>query len=169
MSFIAFTLLQRWTALNTSKLSASGLIVLLSESQDNFGAPQLVLELESRMYLGRLALTQDGNVQLGCADKRTEAVRRGEGSIFTEGQLESAIEQLLEWMGEGNGDPFTRQVMFKCPEGKATYISRSEARMMKKRVGMPGSVTEYRCQHCGHWHLGNKKGRSSVRRRSFRK
>src|SRR5690242_19779252 len=168
MSFIVFTLLQRWTAIKTSELSANGLIVLLDESKEHSNPPELVLELESRTYLGRLALFEDGKVHLGCADKRTGSVRRGESSIFTEGQLESAIDQLLEWMGEGSGDPSTRQVTFKCPEGKATYNSRSEARMMKKRVGMPGSVVEYRCSHCGHWHLGNKKGRSSVRRRTFR-
>ena len=167
MSSILFTVLRQWTAEKASELIEDGLIVILDDSTEFSAVPVLALELENRTSIGRLTLQESGATELGIADKGSGDVRRGECSIFTEEQLESAIEQLLEWMGEEAGRPSGR-VALTCPDQKAPFVSRAEAQTIKKRAGLPGSVVAYRCTHCGHWHLGTKKGRVSVARRTFR-
>jgi hypothetical protein len=168
MSMILFTMLQRWAAEKTSDLIGNGLIVALDDSQEFSAEPRLVLELENRRYLARLTLKEDGSTALECLDKKAEKLQQGTCAVFTEGQLESAVGHLLEWMGEQSDQPDTQPVVFNCPDQKAVYVSRGEARMIKKRARLPGTVVEYKCQRCGNWHLGDKKSRGTMKRRTFR-
>jgi hypothetical protein len=168
MDDILFTMLKRWAVEKSSGIIENGIIVILDDSSEFSTAPQLVLELESSKFLGRLTLKDYGKAEIGCAEKKNSSIRSGECDIFTEGQLENTIEQLLEWMGcRAEGLPQVRGVL-SCPDRKVMYFSRREARATKKAARLPEVIEEYRCRFCGMWHLGTKRGRNSVKRRTFR-
>lgn len=73
-----------------------------------------------------------------------------------------------------SGHTEVNTVVDVCPSGKIAYASRSEARDVvramqergKRHRRSPGRLqarpgfrlNEFKCRHCGWWHVGNKRG-----------
>lgn len=155
-------LLRTWVEEAQETLEEQGWTV---ELDGDTKAVSLVLEIGN--LRGRLFLRDTGLLELGLLHLVTAQVRRGECEVFTEGQLEDAVRQFLEWFAEGD----ERAEDQMCPHGKYAYESRGFAdealRKIVKRPGMTSALGVYRCYMCGKWHIGGVNGRTGVRRRSF--
>lgn len=162
-----FEALSEWASTSCHSLHRQGWTVTLEEFEEG---GQIVLELENRVFLGRFALQDTGQIELGVRDKRTGTPRRGRCEVYTKEQLEDAIKQFMEWLNQDHGR-IQKTPQIVCPHGKMGYENRSQAvkalRRITSRPGMTAALQEYQCHVCQQWHIGGMNGRVSVRRRSF--
>lgn len=167
MSETLIPALATWTSTSHRSLVRQGWSVLLEESDEG---DRIVVELESKLHLGRFVLQDIGRVEIGVVNKATKTIRRGECEVYTQGQLEDALKQFLGWLGQDNGR-VDQVEQIACPHNKIIYDSRPEAmavvKMITRRSRMPGTITEYQCHLCHKWHIGGKQGRVGMKRRSF--
>ena len=159
-----FEALSDWASTSCVSLLNHGWAVTLEEFEDG---EKVVLELESRKFIGRFALQDIGRVEIGVRDKRTSDLRRGECSVYTKAQLEDAINQFLGWLsGKPEEDP-----KINCPHRKRVFDSRHAAEdMLKKIFARPGArrtLHSYKCHLCHQWHIGGIQGRVEMVRRTM--
>lgn len=158
-----FEVLSEWASKSCTSLLNHGWKITLEEFED---CEQVVLQLESRKFVGRLSLDDIGRVELGVRDKQTEVLRRGECSVYTKAQLEDALGQFLLWLsGKPDEDPTVN-----CPHRKKVFSSRHEAEeALKKIFARPGAkhvLETYKCHLCHQWHIGGIQGKVEMVRRN---
>lgn len=153
-----------WASSSCVSLLNHGWAVTLEGFEDG---ETVVLELESRKFIGRFKLDDIGRVELGIRNKWTSQVRRGECSVYTTAQLEDAINQFLGWLsGKPEEDP-----RINCPHKKKVFDSRYAAeealKQMFARPGARRTLESYKCHLCHQWHIGGIQGRVEMVRRTI--
>lgn len=162
-----FEVLVEWTSTVYDSLHQLGWTVTLDEFESG---EQIVLELENSVFLGRFTLQDTGQVELGVRDKRTSSPLRGKCEVYTTEQLYDAIGQFLEWVEQDHSNIQETEPV-ACPQNKISYTSRQQALWNLQRIiarrGDNAGQEEYQCALCHQWHIGTKKGKLYIKRRSF--
>lgn len=161
-----FEAFSEWASNSCVSLLNHGWTVTLEEFEDG---DQIVLELESRKFIGRFVLADTGHVEIGIRNKRNGEIRRGACAVYTTAQLEDAVNQFLGWIsGKPEEDP-----RINCPHKKRVFDSRHAAEEALKRIfARPGArrtLHSYKCHLCHQWHIGGIQGRIEMVRRTITK
>lgn len=158
--------LAEWVTIKAESLAGQGYILYTEECADGDPITSLALNIENSKYLGRFAIRDNGEAELGCANIRTQKIRSATTRIYVPEDVEQAVERLLAWM-EDRDHPRAARRPAVCPKGKISYGSRSVARKAAKTLrGNKGyALTEYKCEYCPSFHLMSSTSRRNAAQR----
>jgi hypothetical protein len=164
MTELLCNMLRVWADECSSALNEDGFVVLL-ETADESTAIESVLTLESRKYSGRLILKETGETLLDCTRSGSGKTWHAKCSVFVREDLDAALAQLLERMGEGETHASTERKPVVCPDRKPVFLSRRQARTAVEKWNMIGRMHPYQCQHCSEWHIEKSESLLSAKKR----